>query len=175
MGEGAQHAVALLGGGHAVIGQDFAVHFLHIAAQVGGGVGVQLQVNLAEAELAHEEGGGAVVAGGQHLVHQLAGHQLAALPVAGVAGNGLGLPGPVLVNLAGQLHEVPGHVAAGEGAHLHIAEHLVQQVAELVEHGFHLVVAEQGGFIAHRAAHVAAHQRQVGDARLPLHGRQTGG
>jgi len=43
------------------------------------------------------------------------------------------LPAPVLHDLRGQLHEVPGHVGAHLMAHLDLAQAQVQQVSELVE------------------------------------------
>ena len=63
--------------------------------------------------------------------------------MVGVVGEHGGLQRPVLVDLAGELHEVTGHVGARQARVAHIGQQPVEGVAELVEHRRHLVEAEQ--------------------------------
>ncbi len=68
----------------------------------------------------------------QAVAHFL-GHRLAGLGVEGELGQDLRHLQPVLVELGGQLHEVPGDAGATDALVGHVAQHLVQRVAELVE------------------------------------------
>ena len=65
-------------------------------------------------------------------------------------------PGPVLHELAGQLHGIPFHTRdARDRQRVHLREHVVQAVAELVEERGHVVVGEQGGLTVDRRLEVA--------------------
>ena len=66
--------------------------------------------------------------------------------VPGVVGDDLRPEDPHLVDLRGVLHEVPRNVGPGEPRVVNVGEQPVQGVAELVEAGDHLVVAEQRRF-----------------------------
>ena len=73
----------------------------------------------------------------------------------------LPLPGPVLEDLRREFDEVPGDAHAGERLHLDLAEHVVQEVSELVEDRRDLVVGEQRLAAADGRREVAAHQAEV--------------
>ena len=76
--------------------------------------------------------------------------------VAGERGEHVGVPRPLLQHLAGRLDEVPLGGHAGEPQPLPLpAEHVVDEVAELVEQGDDLVVL-------HQAAGEVAHQHALG-------------
>ncbi len=82
----------------------------------------------------------------------------------------LALPAPVLHDLRGQLDEIPGHAGARQAAHLHAAQQMMQQVAELVKDGLHFAMRQQRGLAVHGRRQIAADQAQM---RLAL-GRVAG-
>ena len=154
-----------------VVGEDFGIHFVEIAAEVGTGIDVQFEVNLGEGQLTHVGRGTHVVARGDHLVEELLRDDFTRFVMAGEEIERLAIPAVVLHNLRGQLNEVPGDIGARERFHFHFAQQRMQQVAELVEDGFDFAVGQKGRLAVHRRAHVAHHQGQVGLADLAcLHG-----
>ncbi len=78
----------------------------------------------------------------------------------------LAFPAPVLHDLAGQFDEVPRHGGAGQALHFHAAQHMMQQMAELMEDGFHFAMRQQRRLVADRRRQVAADTADVG-LRLP--------
>ena len=83
------------------------------------------------------------VAGLLDLVDQRLRHRLAGLVVLGVVGEHLRIGRPVLVELRRELDEVARRVGARQRRVLLVGEHAVQRVAELVEHGDHVVERQQ--------------------------------
>ena len=76
-------------------------------------------------------------------------------------------PAEVLHELAGQLHGVPFHAAdARDVALVHLGQHVVQAMAELVEQGDDVVVRQQRRF----AIHAVGEKHQVRHRRLQLAG-----
>ena len=55
----------------------------------------------------------------------------------------LGNRGKRLIELRGHLHEVTGHAGAAQMVILAIRQYAVEGMAELMEHGRHLVPSEQ--------------------------------
>ncbi len=82
--------------------------------------------------------------------------RLAGQVVPGVTGQDVGVPGPHLVDLGGELDEVPRDRGAGEARVGHVREQAVQGVAELVERSVDLGRAEQRGLPVGRTGHVEA-------------------
>jgi hypothetical protein len=65
-------------------------------------------------------------------------------------------PAKVFHELAGQFDSVPLHAAdARDIALVHLGEHVVQTVAELMEQHCHVVVREQGGLAGQAFGEVA--------------------
>ena len=89
------------------------------------------------------------------LLHHVGGDDLAGLPVAGIELKHVGVEGPVLVDLAGELDKVAVDVGAGLAFVAGARQHAVQAVAKLVEHCLHLVDGEQRGGVAGGLAEVA--------------------
>jgi hypothetical protein len=110
--------------------------------------------------------GGAVafveLLGRLHLVQQFLRHRRAGLVVLGVVGQHFRPGHPHLVDLRRELDEVARHAGAREARVLHVREHAVQRVAELVEHGAHFVVGQQGRLAGGRLRDVQV----VGDDRV---------
>jgi len=129
----------------AVIGEDFLVDLVEVAAIPGGEAGVQFEVELAEGELAHERRGAEVVARGDHFVEKILRDRLAGFVVAGEQVERLAIPAEIFHDLRGQFDEIPGDVGAGKRFDGHIAEQAVEEVAELVENRFDFRVGQQGG------------------------------
>ena len=102
-----------------------------------------------------------VVACGDHSGEQILRDRLAGFVMAGEEIERRAVPTEVLHDLRGQLDEIPRHVGAREGFDRHLAEHAVQQVAELMEDRLDLVMGEQRGLAIHRRAHVADDQSEV--------------
>ena len=123
---------------------------------------MQSQIDKAEAELAHLRVGGAEIAGAQHLLKQVLGHWFAGLEVPREKIQSFALPAPVLHDLRGQLDEIPGHVRPGQAAHFHLAQAVMQQMAELVKNGLDFAMREQRRAIVHRRREIAADQRRRG-------------
>ena len=101
-----------------------------------------------------EAGGGEVLAKGiaglevdalQHALLQVGGHGFTRLVVAGIIVENLGDAGERLVELRRHLHEVAGHIGAGQTAILTVGEDGVQGVAKLMEHRGDVVPGEQRG------------------------------
>ena len=105
---------------------------------LGGGVA------LSEAALAAQAGG------------ELLGHGLTGVHVHRVAGQDLGVQGPGLVDLAGELHHVIGHVGPRGAGVVGVGQQGVQGVAELVEAGNDLVPGQEGRPAFLRYRHVGA-------------------
>src|SRR5580700_1734856 len=102
---------------------------------------MQSQVDEAEPELAHLRVGGAEIARADHAVVEAVRNGSAGLIMTGEQIERLAFPGPVFHDLRGQLDEVPGHVGAGEAAHLDAAEAMMQKMPELVEDGLHFAMS----------------------------------
>jgi hypothetical protein len=84
-------------------------------------------------------------------------------------------PAEVLHELAGQLHGVPLHAAdARHVAFVHLGQHVVQAVAELVEQGDDVVVRQQRRLAIHAVGKVA-HQVATGVCSWPRVGAQPAG
>ena len=66
------------------------------------------------------------------------------------------LPAPVLHDLAGQFDEIPRDRGSREAAHFDAAQHMMQQMPELVEDGLHFAMRQQRGFVADRRSQIAA-------------------
>ncbi len=127
---------------------------------------VDAEVEDGELQLPHHLHGRLEVARFHHALIEVIRQFGAGLEMAGDEVQGLALPAPVLHELAGQFHRVPGHAAdAGHRQVIDAGEHVVQAVAELVEQGGHLVVGEQGrlrtdgwreiaGQVGHRGLHL---------------------
>ncbi len=69
------------------------------------------------------------------------GHRLPRLVMLRVVREDLRVERPVFVELRGKLDEVRRDVRAAEARVVHVREHRVQRVPELVEHGRDLVIA----------------------------------
>ena len=106
-------------------------------------------------------GGAEVVLRREHFLEQILRDRLAGLVVAREQIEGLAFPTEVLHDLRGQLDEVPRHVGACQRFHRHLAEQVVEQVAELVEDRLHLAVSEQRRLAVDRRRHVADDQPEV--------------
>ena len=120
------------------------------------------QIDVAEAELAHLRVGGAEGACARFIFwNRSSGIGCAGFLVAREQVERLALPAPVLHDLRGQLDEIPGHAGAGQAAHFHAAQQVVQQVAEFVEDGLHFAMRQQRGLAADGRRQVAADQAQV--------------
>lgn len=103
------------------------------------------------------------------LVDQRLRHRLARLVMLGVVGEHLRIKRPVLVELRGELDEVTRGAGAGNARILHVREHAMQGVAELVEHGGHVIEAEQRGLALGRlgvVADIEHHRLGAGQAVL---------
>ena len=108
------------------------------------------------------------------LVDQRLRHRLAGLVVLGVVGEHLRVERPVLVELRRELDEVARRVGAGERRILHVREHAVQRVAELVEHRGHVVEAEQRRLAGGRLGEVRRRCRPPAWCRVrPSTGRRS--
>ncbi len=145
---------------------DFLAYLVEQGHEVLRGIvlGVQQHVEQRELDLPQRGHAALEVLGGQHLVEKLAGQRGAGVHVGGHVPQHVPLPAEVLHELAGQLHRVPLDAAdAGHVALVHLREHVVQPVAELVEEGDHVVVREQRRLALHACGEVAD---QVGDRRL---------
>ena len=157
------------GGGHLPRTEQFAGGGIQpLAFELIGVVGVHLEVELGYAELAHVVGGGQEEAAGLQLADHFVGDSLAGFIVIGNGGKSLGLPHPVLGNLAGQLHKVPCHAGSCVGGQLSVAEHAVHHVAEFVEEHHGVLVAEQGRLVARGGSHVAHQHCQMRLVRLAV-------
>ncbi len=117
---------------------------------VGIGQGVVIHV---------EQGGGdefgsdkplVELAGLVELVDQLLGNHLTGLVMPGVHLKHFRLVDPVLHDLGGKLHKITGHIGPGQALVCTLRKQTMQAMPEFVEKGLHLVVAQQGGFVAHR-------------------------
>ena len=100
--------------------------------------------------------------GHEALVEQLAAAQLrrqilrnhlVRTVVHGVLLQHLGIEGPVLHQLRGQLHEIALHL--GQSAVLHVVEEEMERMPEFVEQRFGFVEGQQRGGVARRAGEVA--------------------
>jgi hypothetical protein len=98
-----------------------------------------------------------------HALHEFGGDDLAGLRILRERGQHLGAPHPLLEHLRRRLHEIVlGADAAGPDPAVVAGEHVVQQVAELVEERVDVVVLAQPG-IARLAAGEVADQRRLRD------------
>ncbi len=73
----------------------------------------------------------------------------------GIAGEHFFLEGPVLVDLRRQLDEVAGHGGAADRTVVALGEQAMEGMAEFVEHGLHVVKAQQRGRVGRRFVEVA--------------------
>ena len=89
------------------------------------------------------------------LVDQRLRDGLARLVVLGVDLEDLGIAGPVLHDLGGQLDEVARHVGPGQRLVGHVREQVVQGVAELVEEGLDFLEGDERGLVGRRLGEVA--------------------
>jgi hypothetical protein len=121
------------------------VYSIASPSRAGIVIDVQRQVHEAEAQLPHLRVGAAEIARAHHLLEQIVGDRLAGLVVAREQVQRLALPAPVLHDLRGQFHEIPGHAGARQAADLHAAQQVMQQVPELVEDGGHFACVSSAG------------------------------
>ncbi len=91
----------------------------------------------------------------EDLVDQLLRHRFAGLVVLGVVGEDLRVQRPVLVELRRELDEIARGGGAGDRRVLHVREHAMQGVAELMEHGGDVVEADQRRLAIGRLGEVA--------------------
>ncbi len=136
----------------------------------GARLGVDQHVEQRELHLAQRLHAALEVPRREHLVEQRAGQRGAGVHMFGELLQHIPLPAEVLHELAGQLDGVPLH--AGDARHaqlLHLREHVVQPVAELVEQRDDVVVREQGraavdrgGEVAHEVRHRRLQRPAVG-------------
>ena len=123
---GLGHGLHEAAGGHglALEGEDVALEVV--------GEGVVGHVEQAEADLADTGVSGQEVLAAYDAVDELLGHGFAGLVVPGEGVEEVGLYGEVLHELAGQFHEVPVDIGAGEALEADAREEGVEGVAELV-------------------------------------------
>ncbi len=120
---------------------------------------VDAEIEERELHLAQHLHGRLEVSRGEHALEERLRQRLAGLVVAGEEIQGLALPAPVLHELGRQFHRVPGNPGdPGNGGPVHLGEHVVQAVSELVEQCLHLVVGEQRRFVPHGRSEVAGHE-----------------
>ncbi len=130
---------------------------------------VDAEVEQGELQLPDHLHGGLEVLGGLHALVEVLGQGRACVHMACDQVQGLPLPAPVLQELAGQLHGVPGDAAdPGHRRVIDLGQHVVQAVAELVEQGLDLGVGQERGLAVHRGGEVAD---QIGDRDLVAAGR----
>ena len=161
MAETARHGRGLGLQRHEIAFERLARGGVEICAFGGGVLHVQIEVQFAKAELAHDVAGAAVVFGGDHLLKQTRGDGLAAFVMLREEIEALAFPAEVFHQLRGQLDEVPVNTDAIERGNFDVAAELVQQVAELMENGADLVVREQRWAIADGRGHVAADEAEM--------------
>ena len=121
---------------------------------------MQLQIHKAEPKLPHLRIRAAVSAGANHLPEQILGNRLSGLVMPREEIQRLALPAPVLHDLAGQFDEIPRYGRARQAAHFNTAQHMMQQMPELMEDGFHFAMRQQRRLLADRRSEIAAHATQ---------------
>ena len=104
----------------AVIGEDFAIDFLQIAAEVFFRMQVEFEVDFSEGELAHENRGGHVVFGGDHFLEKIFGYAFTGDVVAGEEIEAFAFPAEIFHDLGGKLDEVPRDIGAGKGFYRYV-------------------------------------------------------
>ena len=95
------------------------------------------------------------VAGRNDFGEQFIGNHLARLVVTRISGKHFGFESPVLVDLRGELHEVTGHRRTAHRVVGALAQQAVQRVTKLMEHGLHVVEAQQRRLIGRRLVEIA--------------------
>ena len=94
--------------------------------------------------------------------------------MAGEIVEAVAVPTEILHDLRGQFHEIPRDVDAIQGFDLHVAQQVMQQVAEFVEDGLHFAVGKQGWLAIDGRGHVAANQAEMRFAVALSGGRGSG-
>ena len=129
---------------------------------------MHLQVKLGHAQLGHGVKARHEETALLQLHQHIGRHGLIRLPVAGIGHHALRNPHPVLIHLAGQLHKIAGHAGAGVGVKLHIAQHAVQRMPELMEQRQHIQVREKSRLAGGGRLQVA-HQHAEMRRTHPIH------
>ena len=120
------------------------MHIQRVSGGIQGEFRVQAEVKQRKLQLTHHRHAGLEVLGRQQLLQQVVRQRLTGFMVRGDQGQGLGVPAPVFQELAGQLDGVPGNaIDSGYVQHIHLGEHVVQAVPELVEQRGDLIVGQQ--------------------------------
>ena len=153
------------------LGIDFIAQGLHVRGR--GRLGVQAHVKQAELALAQQLQAALEVARGGHAVEQVARQRGRGVDMRAQALQGFPLPAEVLHELAGQLHRIAFDARdAGHRAFVHLGQHVVQAVAELVEERDHVVVRQQAGPPTDRqreVAHQVRHRQLQPAIHLAIH------
>mmetsp|Transcript_2330 Transcript_2330/g.4726 ORF Transcript_2330/g.4726 Transcript_2330/m.4726 type:complete len:318 (+) Transcript_2330:2084-3037(+) len=135
---------------------------------VRGVGGVEGEVGDGKVDLAHHHGGRAVRARLHKLVKKLVRQLLPGLVVLCNSHEGGLVVAPVLHELARKLNSIPLHSSnTSNHALIHLGQHMLQGVAELVEHRLHFPEGHQRGLRPDRRALVAHHVRGRQSHRLP--------
>ena len=79
----------------------------------------------------------------QQPVQQILGHRFARLGMGREFGQDLGHFQPVFIELAGQFHEIARHGRARDALICHVAQHLVERMAEFVKQRARIVIGQQ--------------------------------
>eukprot|EP00968_Pinguiococcus_pyrenoidosus_P000259 scaffold13_cov241-Pinguiococcus_pyrenoidosus.AAC.32 len=123
-------------------------------------VRVERHVQLAEVQLPEHSAARHEMPGVADLLEQLLRQRLARLVVHRDAQRGLLVVAPVLHKLRRQLDRVPLDVVDSRGASVvHLGQHVLQPVAELVEERLHLPEGHEAGLVADRRRAVAREVR----------------
>ena len=126
-------------------------------------LGVQQHVEQRKLDLSQGLHAALEVLGGQHLVEQRTRQRLAGVHMGRHVLEHVPFPAEILHELAGQLHRIPFDAAnAGDITLVHLRQHVVQSMAELMEQGGHVVMREQCRAAVHgigKIAHQVRHRR----------------
>ena len=138
------------------------------AAELRGIMHVHLQIQLSHAQLAHHTHSRHEHAALLQLAEHICRQGFIRLPMAGIGGDTLRNPHPVLIQLAGQLHKIACHPGAGMSHQLHITQQAVQYMPEFMEKGKHIHVSKQRRSAIDGRLKVAHQHSQVGRALVSL-------
>ena len=130
-------------------------HHITIARRIV--IPMQLQIDKPESQLPHLPVRAAISPRPDHLLKQILGDRFAGLIMARKQIQRLPLPAPVLHDLAGQFHEIPRHRRSRQTPHLHAAQHMMQQMPELMKDRLHLAMCQQSRLVSDRRCQIAAH------------------
>ena len=146
------------GAGHA----DALEHLGLLLHRIGGCIPfVEGQINQCRGD--EFDRGKALVIGAriQKAPQHVRGHRLTGLPVPRMRLKHLGHLKPVFVKLARQFHKVPRNRGARDEAIGHIAQHLVQRMAELVKQRARVVIGQKARLGLGKVADVDDHGSHI--------------